>query len=75
VEVLRAMVRHPEAVEVSERTKGRHRVLEVTVDAADMGAVIGREGRTAGALRDLLDSRGELFDESYELKIREPRQE
>lgn len=74
-EVLRAMVRQPDVVEVAERSQGRHRILEVAVDAADMGAVIGREGRTAAALRDLLESRGELFDETYDLKIREPREE
>ena len=70
--VLREMVEHPDAVAVREVRRGNKCRLEVSVDQEDMGAVIGRGGRTASALRELLDLRAGSFGESYELKILEP---
>ena len=52
--VTRALVDHPDAVRVTE---GEHRgvaVIEVFVAANDMGRVIGRQGRTATAIRTLV---------------------
>jgi uncharacterized protein len=73
-QVLRRMVGHPDAVEVRESGRGPRRLLEVRVAPADMGAVIGRGGRTAAALRKLLAVRSESQGEHYELKILEPRE-
>ncbi|MBZ0114718.1 MAG: KH domain-containing protein [Thermoanaerobaculia bacterium] len=72
--VIRQLVTDPDVVEVHERSGRGRQVLEVSVAPEDMGAVIGRGGRTAGALRSLLDSRGESFDQDYELKILEPEE-
>ncbi len=72
--VIRQLVSNPDSVEVEERNARGRQVLEVSVAPEDMGAVIGRGGRTAGALRSLLDSRGESFDQDYELKILEPEE-
>jgi len=46
-------------------------VLELTVAEEELGRVIGRQGRTAQALRTLLDVAGELRDRHYELEILE----
>jgi predicted RNA-binding protein YlqC (UPF0109 family) len=70
--VVQHLVDHPEAVRVRALGRGRVRVLEVEVDPSDMGAVIGRGGRTAQALRTLLRTRGDVFGTSYDLRIREP---
>jgi len=49
-----SMVNDPEAVQVTERG-GRHATnLHLTVAQADMGRVIGRQGRMANAIRALL---------------------
>ena len=69
--VVRHLVDHPEAVRVDEGRRGRMRVLEVVVAPEDMGSVIGRNGRTAQALRTLLRARGDRMGESYDLRIRE----
>ena len=69
--VVCGLVDQPEAVSVHEHSGGRRCVLEVRVAPDDMGAVIGRGGRTADALRRLLRSRSESHDEIYDLKIRE----
>ena len=49
-----ALVDDPSAVEVREVTGDQTTVIELKVAKSDTGKVIGREGRTAGALRTLL---------------------
>ena len=52
----RGLVREPGRVRVQEHVEhGRH-VIELSVAAADRGRVIGREGRTANAMRTLVDA-------------------
>ena len=41
-------------VRVREADRGRTRTLEVRVHPEDIGKVIGRQGRTAGALRTVI---------------------
>ncbi|MBX3021165.1 MAG: KH domain-containing protein [Bdellovibrionales bacterium] len=49
-----ALVDAPDAVEVNEVIGDQTTVIELKVAKTDTGKVIGREGRTAGALRTLL---------------------
>ena len=69
--VVRHLVEHPEAVRVETGQRGRTQVLDVVVAASDMGSVIGRNGRTAQALRTLLRARGDHQGVSYDLRIRD----
>lgn len=65
------LVDQPEAVELGV-LPGRHdTLLELRVAPDDLGKVIGRQGRTARALRTLLDARGERDGVRYELEILE----
>jgi predicted RNA-binding protein YlqC (UPF0109 family) len=48
------LVDHPEGVSVDEHETGETTVLTLRVSPGDLGKVIGREGRTAHALRSLL---------------------
>jgi predicted RNA-binding protein YlqC (UPF0109 family) len=69
--VTRALVDRPEAVRVTE---GEHRgaaVIEVFVDAADMGRVIGRQGRTATAIRTLVGVTAERHGERANVEFRD----
>jgi uncharacterized protein len=52
--IVKAIARDPEAVEVVEEISDRSTVLRVKVAESDMGKLIGREGRTIKALRSLL---------------------
>ncbi|HEX6199580.1 MAG TPA: KH domain-containing protein [Thermoanaerobaculia bacterium] len=70
-ELVRTMVDHPDEVEVWEVPDGRTVRLELAVDPDDLGKVIGRQGRTARAIRALLDVRGARDGARYELKILE----
>ena len=51
--LVQGIVEHPEDVEVEEFTDSAGLVYGVRVHPDDTGRVIGREGRVAGALRNL----------------------
>jgi len=50
----KALVEHPEAVRVEERQGDNGQVIELTVAKEDLGMVIGRQGRTIKAIRNVL---------------------
>lgn len=54
--MVKGIVDHPSDVEVSEKTTKRGRTLEVTVNGEDLGRVIGRNGRTATAIRTVVNA-------------------
>ena len=52
--IARALVDNPEQVSVTEIEGVHTSVLELKVAKSDMGKVIGKQGRTAGAIRTIL---------------------
>ncbi len=52
----RQLVDHPDGVHVDQRESGDTLVLTLRVTPGDLGKVIGREGRTAQAMRALLSA-------------------
>jgi predicted RNA-binding protein YlqC (UPF0109 family) len=70
--VARALVDDPEAVEVTETEHRGVTVVELFVAPGDLGRVIGRMGRTASALRTLVEIAAEYHDFDATLEIREP---
>lgn len=52
--LVRGLVSNPDDVSVSDLDRRRVRTLEVRVHPEDVGKVIGRQGRTAGALRTVI---------------------
>lgn len=56
--LVRGIVTNPDDVQVDMVTTRRGRVLEVRVHPDDLGKVIGRSGRTAKALRQVVSAVG-----------------
>lgn len=54
--IAKALVDEPEAVEVSEVEGEQTSVIELKVAKADLGKVIGKQGRTARAMRTILSA-------------------
>jgi predicted RNA-binding protein YlqC (UPF0109 family) len=54
--IARALVDEPDAVEVNAIESDRAIVYELVVARGDLGKVIGKEGRTARAIRTLLSA-------------------
>jgi len=52
----RELVEHRDAVRVDAIERDRTVVLELAVDPAELGRVIGRGGRTAKAIRTVVDA-------------------
>lgn len=52
--LVRGLVSNPDDVSVADLDRRRVRTLEVRVHPEDIGKVIGRQGRTAGALRTVI---------------------
>ncbi len=54
--VAKSLVDHPDEVQLRtyERERDQQTVIELEVAPADLGKVIGRQGRTARAIRTLL---------------------
>jgi hypothetical protein len=70
-ELIRLLVDQPDEVEVTEIPGRRANILELNVAPDDLGKVIGRQGRTARALRTLLETREDRLGVRYELEILE----
>jgi predicted RNA-binding protein YlqC (UPF0109 family) len=54
--VSKSLVDIPEKVEVNEIVGEQTTVVELKVDKTDLGKVIGKQGRTARALRTILNA-------------------
>lgn len=65
----RGLVREPGRVRVVERREQGELCLELEVAVGDRGRVIGRDGRTAEALRTLLQAVAEARGERCRLEI------
>lgn len=67
--IVKSLVGNPDAVSVERRIDEKGVLLELTVDAEDLGRVIGKRGATAQSLRTLLRALGTKNDARYNLKI------
>jgi predicted RNA-binding protein YlqC (UPF0109 family) len=54
--IAQALVDHPEKVSVTEVEGNQTSVLELRVAKEDLGKVIGKQGRTARAMRTILSA-------------------
>ncbi|MGI9570991.1 MAG: KH domain-containing protein [Desulfobulbia bacterium] len=54
--IAQALVDHPEQVSVNEVEGSQTSVLELKVAKEDIGKVIGKQGRTARAMRTILNA-------------------
>lgn len=66
--VAKGLCEEPDAVVVAVR-EGPTTVYELSVARGDIGKVIGRQGRTAKALRTLLAARAEVLGHKVGLEI------
>lgn len=52
----RQLVNHPDAVEVTETAGDTASVVELRVAKEDLGRIIGKQGRTAKAIRTIVNA-------------------
>ena len=74
VEVLaKALADRPDDVRVTESQHQKVTLIELFVSPHDIAKVLGRQGRTAAALRTLAATAGEREGKNVTLEIREGR--
>ena len=69
--IARALVDHPDDVKVATIEGPQATVVELRVHPEDLGKVIGKQGRTAKALRTLLGASGMKLHKRFTLEILE----
>lgn len=67
----KALVDHPEEVVVTQIEGEQTTVLELRVSQEDLGKVIGKQGRTARAIRTILGAAGMKLRKRFVLEILE----
>ena len=70
VEVIaKALVDNPDEVVVTESMKGEDTLIELNVSPADMGKVIGKQGRIAKAIRSVVKAAASKEDKKVVVDI------
>ena len=70
--IVEAVVSEPGDVKVERKVDEMGVLLELTINPKDMGTIIGKEGKTAKALRTILRAFGAKNQARLNLKIIEP---
>ncbi|HEX5234488.1 MAG TPA: KH domain-containing protein [Silvibacterium sp.] len=70
-EIARALVDEPDAVTVEAVKRTENTVLRLRVAPADVGKVIGKQGRTARSMRTILGAVSMKYHHRYTLDILE----
>ena len=65
----KSLVDEPDEVDIRTRNRDQATVIELMVAPNDLGKVIGRQGRTARAMRTLLTAAGNKQRRRYILDI------
>jgi len=69
--IAKALVDHPEDVEVQENKLENTSIILLRVAKEDLGKVIGREGKTARAMRTILSAASTKMHKRAQLEIAE----
>ncbi len=67
--IAKALVDHPDQVQVSEVEGENITVIELRVAPTDLGQVIGKQGRTARAIRTILNANATKLGKRAALEI------
>jgi len=70
-QIAKALVDEPDQVSVNQIDASQGSVLELKVAPNDLGRVIGKRGRTARAMRNLLGATEMKFNKRFTLEILE----
>ena len=71
IQIVQALVDNPEQVSVNEIEATHTTVLELRVAKEDMGKVIGKQGKTAHAIRTILNAASGKIRKRFLLEIDE----
>lgn len=67
--IVTPIVENPEAIDITEVDSEKGKVIQLRVAQSDLGRVIGKQGRTAKAIRTILLAASAKLDVRYGLDI------
>ena len=67
--IVKELVEYPDEVAVSEVKSENTTVIELKVNSSDIGKVIGKQGRTAKAIRNILGAVSAKLNKRFILEI------
>lgn len=67
--IAKSLVDHPDEVSIIEKAEGRNMTLELHVASADMGKVIGKQGRVAKAIRSVVKAAASRDKKNVDVEI------
>ena len=70
-QIAKALVDKPEEVSIAEVEGERTSVFELRVDKSDIGKIIGKQGKTARAIRTIINAAGTKLGKRCVLEILE----
>lgn len=70
LDVVRAIVEHPDEVTLDEAANGDETVYTLHVAESDMGMVIGKHGNIARAIRTVAKSAARTMDKKISVEIK-----
>lgn len=71
--IAKSLVDNPEKVQVSQLDGAQSSIIELRVAPEDVGKVIGKQGRTAQAIRVILGAAGMKLKKRFSLELIEKR--
>jgi predicted RNA-binding protein YlqC (UPF0109 family) len=71
--IAKSLVDNPDKVQVSQLDGAQSSIIELRVAPEDVGKVIGKQGRTAQAIRVILGAAGMKLKKRYSLELVEKR--
>ena len=69
--IVKALVDNPDQVSVEVVEGNQMTVLELRVNAEDLGKIIGKQGRTVRSLRTIVSAAGMKMEKHFTLEILE----
>ena len=73
--ITRAIVDKPEEIIIVEKEDGEHVTLELSVSPSDMGKVIGKRGKIARAIRQLMKTAANNCEKKVTVNIKDEIQD
>ncbi len=73
--LIKVLSREPDSLEFEHIEKNSWKsVISVTCDPSDLGRLIGKDGKTINAIRNLVNAASNKFGKSLEIELKRPNE-
>lgn len=69
--IIQQLVDYPDKMQVNEQAVGNHTEIQIRVDKADRGKIIGKQGRVINAVRTLVNAAASKKNARVSIEVRD----